>query len=142
MSGPNARRASEGSFRPFFLRLIPAARSRQNFSRRPAFKAVLHGSAEESSERRDVLPRTGGFECGHVVIAVFDGGHCLGVATGREHQIHQEASDAPVAVHVGMDTDVYEMARRARVSQQVLSIGSFTTSRVLKMAEGEAIRLE
>lgn len=54
-------------------------------------------------ERFNVSVHTGTFECGEIRVPVFYSDDGPGVAAGGTHDVHQEASDTAVAVHVGVN---------------------------------------
>ena len=60
--------------------------------------------------------------------AGFNGDDRPGIAAGRHHDIHEEAADAAVAIHIRVDVDEYEMSkhgadRRFRLrAQQVVPL--------------------
>ena len=48
---------------------------------------------------------------GHIAVSPLQRDNRPGISSGREHHIHQEAPDAAVPVHVGVDIDEYKMAK-------------------------------
>src|SRR5690606_41922336 len=62
-------------------------------------------------EWRNVLSDAGAFKGGHIGIAFFNRDDGPGPASGREHRVHEETSDAPVSVHVWMDIDKRKMSQ-------------------------------
>src|SRR5277367_5047098 len=81
---------------------LPFRHRRQRLSCKP----LPDESGQEFRERDDVLSYTGPLESGHVGLPFGEWYDRPRVPARRHHDIHQEASHAPIAIHVRMD--VYE----------------------------------
>ena len=76
---------------------------------RLAFNVVFDDLAEECGEGSNIPVHAGGLKRGHVVIAAPNRDDRPWIAAGGEHYVHQEAAHAPVAVHVRVNVNQYEM---------------------------------
>lgn len=64
---------------------------------------LLDHTRHEIGVTLHILIHAGCFESRQIGLALLDSDNRPGISAGREHGIHQEPRDAPVAVRVGMD---------------------------------------
>ena len=97
--------------RPSMRACVSRSRSRCRHPRqRCSGESLFDEACQEIGERLDVFSDAGALERGHVGLPPGDRDHGPRVASRRHHQVHQEASHAPVAVHVRVDVDEHEVA--------------------------------
>jgi hypothetical protein len=72
---------------------------------------MLRKPREEVGERRNIPADTRAFQRDHIPSAVPNRDDDPGESTGGHHHIHQEAPDAAISIHVGMNVDEEEMSQ-------------------------------
>ena len=71
---------------------------------------VTDQAREEMRKWLGVSTYTRRFESRHVVVTCLEWDDGLEIATGREHQVHEEAAHPSIPIIVRVDVDKYEMA--------------------------------